>query len=83
MPPVRPFLAVLFLVLSSVAAAESPLVIDGAWVRALPPTQPNTAAYLNIQNRGPGDVEQGNHHGRTSVGRAARARAADVSWRIP
>jgi copper(I)-binding protein len=36
------------------AAAE--LEISGAWIRALPPTQPTTAAYLSIANTGPDTV---------------------------
>lgn len=55
--PVRLFLTALFLAFAPVTTAETPLVIDGAWVRALPPTQPNTAAYLSIENRGASDVE--------------------------
>ena len=55
--PVRPFFAVLSLAFSLGAAAETPLVIDGAWVRALPPTQPNTAAYLTIENPGASSVD--------------------------
>ena len=37
---------------SSVMALESGVTIEGAWVRAMPPTQRNTAAYLTISNRG-------------------------------
>ena len=33
-------------------ANDSSLVLGGAWVRALPPTQNNTAAYLTIDNQG-------------------------------
>ncbi|HDY83842.1 MAG: copper chaperone PCu(A)C [Gammaproteobacteria bacterium] len=36
-----------------VAAQQSAVVeLAGAWVRALPPTQTNTAAYLTLTNRG-------------------------------
>ena len=38
--------------LLSVAAEPAGLSLDGAWVRALPPGQPNTAAYLTATNRG-------------------------------
>ena len=38
--------------LLSVAAEPAGLTLDGAWVRALPPGQPNTAAYLTATNRG-------------------------------
>ena len=35
------------------AADEVPAIaIDGAWVRALPPTRSNTAAYMVIENSG-------------------------------
>ena len=34
------------------AAAGDGLVIEDAWVRALPPTQSNTAAYLRVTNTG-------------------------------
>lgn len=30
----------------------APLAITGAWVRALPPGQPNTAAYMTLTNAG-------------------------------
>ncbi|MDX1735805.1 MAG: copper chaperone PCu(A)C [Halioglobus sp.] len=43
-------LCLALLPLSSVA--EPPLEISAAWVRALPPTQPNTAAYLTLRNGG-------------------------------
>lgn len=35
-----------------VFAQAGEISIEGAWVRALPPTQPNTAAYLSIVNEG-------------------------------
>jgi periplasmic copper chaperone A len=38
--------------LASVAAGPADLSLDGAWVRALPPGQPNTAAYLTVTNHG-------------------------------
>ena len=39
---------------SSIAVADNAkLVIEGAWVRALPPTQKVTAAYLKLTNEGP------------------------------
>ena len=31
---------------------DTVLEIENAWVRALPPGQPNTAAYLTLVNRG-------------------------------
>jgi len=38
--------------LLSDAAEPAGLSLDGAWVRALPPGQPNTAAYLTATNHG-------------------------------
>lgn len=38
--------------LLAVAAEPAALTLEGAWVRALPPGQPNTAAYLTATNRG-------------------------------
>ncbi len=38
--------------LLAVAAEPAGLSLEGAWVRALPPGQPNTAAYLTATNRG-------------------------------
>jgi copper(I)-binding protein len=38
--------------LAAAAQQESGLVLENAWVRALPPSQPNTAAYLTLVNRG-------------------------------
>jgi copper(I)-binding protein len=48
-------------VMSLAAAAEQAdpvtvLDIENAWVRALPPGQPNTAAYLTLVNRGEAKV---------------------------
>ena len=34
------------------AQASQPVVVTSAWVRALPPGQPNTAAYMTITNPG-------------------------------
>ena len=34
------------------AQQPAPLVLEGAWVRALPPTQSTTAAYLSVRNTG-------------------------------
>ncbi len=48
------FLAVLALPLAQAAAAQ--VVIEGAWVRALPPTQTRTAAYLMVRNAGADEV---------------------------
>lgn len=47
--------SVLFLSLAlvPVVGAETPgLIVSDAWVRALPPGQPNTAAYMTITNPG-------------------------------
>ena len=41
----------LLLLASSVLAAAEPTV-SGAWIRALPPTQPVTAAYASVTNSG-------------------------------
>lgn len=38
--------------LALAGAARAELAIDDAWVRALPPTQSNTAAYLTFTNEG-------------------------------
>jgi len=40
--------------LTAAAAQDTKLEIEDAWVRALPPFQPNTAAYLTVVN--PGEV---------------------------
>ena len=38
---------------ATVTAEQAPTFeIDNAWVRALPPSQPNTAAYLTLTNKG-------------------------------
>ncbi len=59
-------LAVIAAVLSQVAAAtdkpsagEPPVmvVIENAWVRAMPPSQVNTAAYLSVHNIGDGRLQ--------------------------
>lgn len=42
--------------LASFAADPAGLSLQGAWVRALPPGQPNTAAYLTATNNGPAAV---------------------------
>jgi copper(I)-binding protein len=38
--------------LAAAADKASDLVLENAWVRALPPSQSNTAAYLTLVNRG-------------------------------
>jgi periplasmic copper chaperone A len=38
--------------LAAVAEQDTALEFENAWVRALPPFQPNTAAYLTLVNRG-------------------------------
>lgn len=43
------------LMFATVARAESPLVIHDAWIRAMPPTAKNSAAYLVIENPGTAD----------------------------
>lgn len=43
--------------LSSPAEQPAPLEISDAWVRALPPTQTNTAAYMTLTNRGDAPVQ--------------------------
>lgn len=47
----RLIMAVMFLLPLS-GHTEEIAVIQEAWVRALPPTQPNTAAYMTIANPG-------------------------------
>ena len=44
--------------LSLVAAAQQPpsMILAEAWVRALPPTQTNTAAYVTVTNPGKADI---------------------------
>ena len=41
------------LALSPALAAQGQAVLEDAWVRALPPTQANTAAYVTVRNPGP------------------------------
>ena len=36
----------------SVLAGQASVSLEGAWIRALPPTQPVTAAYVSIRNGG-------------------------------
>ena len=51
----RQFLAtglVVFIWPSLAPAEESGLQLENAWVRALPPTQPTTAAYMSLSNGG-------------------------------
>ena len=38
--------------LAAMAEQDTALFIEKAWVRAMPPFQPNTAAYLTLVNRG-------------------------------
>jgi len=45
-------LAAGFLSLAAVAQQSSTMVLADAWVRALPPTQTNTAAYVTVTNPG-------------------------------
>ena len=41
---------IIIFLLPAVALAQAPVALEDAWVRALPPMQPNTAAYLTVQN---------------------------------
>ena len=45
-------MAAVFLSLSAAAEQSAVVELASAWVRALPPTQTNTAAYLTVINRG-------------------------------
>jgi copper(I)-binding protein len=45
-------LAAILLSLAAAAEQNTDLEFESAWVRALPPFQPNTAAYLTLVNRG-------------------------------
>lgn len=54
--PVRALLVLGFLVSPRLFAAEAALELSGAWVRALPPGQPVTAAYVSIRNTGSRDL---------------------------
>jgi hypothetical protein len=38
--------------LAAVAEQDSPLEFEDAWVRAMPPFQPNSAGYFTVTNRG-------------------------------
>lgn len=40
------------LALSCALSAQAQVVLEDAWVRALPPTQANTAAYVTVRNPG-------------------------------
>ena len=51
------FLAALLAPMAVFARQDAGLLLEDAWVRALPPTQPNTAAYLVLSNRGAQAVE--------------------------
>lgn len=42
--------------LSALAAEPAVVAVSDAWVRALPPGQPNTAAYLTVTNPGAATV---------------------------
>lgn len=41
-----------FLTLPQALAAPAQAVLEDAWIRALPPTQSNTAAYVTVRNPG-------------------------------
>ena len=50
----KPWIAVLaaaFFSLAAMAESHKAVELEDVWVRALPPTQTNTAAYLTITNR--------------------------------
>ena len=47
-----PLLSLLLVAPPATAAQPASLVLSNAWVRALPPGQPNTAAYLTVANTG-------------------------------
>lgn len=51
----KQFLATL-LVLTALDAAGEALVVEDAWVRAMPPTQRMTAAYMTLRNTGDAPV---------------------------
>ncbi len=44
------------LALPQALAAQPQAVLEDAWVRALPPTQANTAAYVSVRNQGSGPL---------------------------
>ena len=52
----------LFLVLAGVANSAEPssstlgVTVEDAWVRAMPPTQHNTAAYFTVKNNGDAEI---------------------------
>ena len=47
------------LIWATTTAAETPLevAIEGAWLRAMPPSQTTTAAYLSLTNQGTQDLQ--------------------------
>lgn len=50
-------MAVLLFLLSGTALADASVSVRDAWIRAMPPTAKNSAAYLVIENRGVQDDE--------------------------
>lgn len=48
--------ALCVLALPGTRAAQAQAVLEDAWVRALPPTQANTAAYVTVRNLGDGPL---------------------------
>ncbi len=50
--PARFFGTLFALYVSLPLSAQPQLAVHGAWVRALPPTQSSTAAYLTLHNQG-------------------------------
>ncbi len=55
--PVTSLLAMVLLLLSGAVSAEAvgEVEIDGAYVRAVPPGQPNSAAFMKVNNNGTSD----------------------------
>ncbi|MDP4789983.1 MAG: copper chaperone PCu(A)C, partial [Haliea sp.] len=49
---IRAALSLALMVLPVAQASQAQVVLEGAWVRALPPTQTRTAAYLTVRNTG-------------------------------
>jgi copper(I)-binding protein len=75
-----PFIALLALLLP--AAARAQLTLADAWVRAMPPTQRVTAAYLTASNSGSAplvlSVAEASLGGRPLAGRVELHRSAEV-----
>lgn len=78
---VRAFSAGAVVVVSAGASADG-LVLDGAWVRAMPPGRPMTAAYLRVDN--PSEATVTVTSVRASAGEASlhESRAVDGQMRM-